>query len=165
MTQQIYRLDQILSAQELITANSLHFPIKFMNKHMGFGRATSLAPRQHGGCKNCRHSSRRSSEVASGTVHQNYIPTHFVDVIWEIVDAQFTVREEQVLHWTTLVSELFPSVVDEVVEIAHSGCELNIVGFDFWVFLFELGNHVSALVDEHCSAAVVERVPEEGFVG
>ncbi|GMH06383.1 hypothetical protein Nepgr_008223 [Nepenthes gracilis] len=44
MRQRRLRLYQVLPSQELIAANSLNFPLKFVHKHMGHLAAASLTP-------------------------------------------------------------------------------------------------------------------------
>ena len=47
----------------------------------------------------------------------------------------------------------------------HLCGELNVVRLDSWVRLFEFGDEVFVLVDENSTALLIEREPEQGFVG
>ncbi|KAA8536217.1 hypothetical protein F0562_028695 [Nyssa sinensis] len=107
---------------------------------MRLGLTGSFAHRQHAGGEYRRHPPRRLREVPAWSVHQNYIPCHLVYVVGKVVYAQFAVGEEKVLYRPALVSKLFSGVVEKVVQVAHSGRELNVVSFNFWVFFFELGD-------------------------
>ena len=63
----VLSLHQILSAQKLLTRDSVHLPIEVMHKNMGLGVSTTLlAPRQHASSEDRRHPPRSIRPVPVG---------------------------------------------------------------------------------------------------
>ena len=86
-------------------------------------------------------------------------------MIREVVDAEFAVGEEEVLHRSALVPELLLRRPNQFRHFADLGRVLHIVRLYIWVFLFELGDVELALIKEDGAAVAVQSFPEQGLVG
>lgn len=165
MPQQVLGLDQVFFTQKLVAANPFHVPIYIVHEHMGLGSTALLASRQDSGGEYGRHPTRRPREVPSRAVHEDHVPIYLVEVVGKVVDAEFTVGEEEVLHGTALVPELLPRRLNQLRHFADLGGVLHVVRLYVGVFLFELGDVELALVQEDGPAVAVQSFPQQGLVG
>ena len=150
MRQQFHSLDQILFAQELITANPLNLSIKIVNKNMGLGVGVGptdlLAPRQNARRKYRRHSPRCISVIPTWPIDQNHVPRHVVQVVRHVVDPQRTFREQEILHRSAVVFDSRFRDRDEFAHVGDFGCVRHVVGFDSRVRLLEFRDQELVLV-------------------
>lgn len=158
-------LDQIFLTEKLITANLLHIPIHVVNKNMGFCGTALLASRQNSGGEYRRHSPRRCRKIPTRAVDEDHIPIDLVEMVGEVVDAEFAVGEEKVLDGSALVPELLPRRPNQFRHFADFCGVLNIVRLDIRMFLFDLRYVEFALVEEDGPAVAVQSFPEKGLVG
>lgn len=86
-------------------------------------------------------------------------------MIGQVVDAEFAVGEEKILHWFTLAAHLGFREGEQRVHLGDLGGVLNVVGFDVGMDFLEVGDEVLVLIDEDGAAEEVERSPEESLVG
>lgn len=86
-------------------------------------------------------------------------------MVGQIVERQLAVREEEVLNRAALVPTVLPSVHDHLLRLANSCGELDIVAFKSGEIVLEFRDKVFTLVEEDCSAGVIEGPPEGGLVG
>ena len=86
-------------------------------------------------------------------------------MIREVVDAEFAVGEEEVLHRPALVPDLLLRRPDQFRHFGNFRGILHIVRLYVGMFLFELGDVEFALVEENGAAVAVQSFPEQGLVG
>ncbi|KAI3462736.1 hypothetical protein Pfo_019399 [Paulownia fortunei] len=165
MAHHIFRLHQIFPAQELIARYSIHLHVEIMHENMRLWVASLLAPRKHPRREDGRHPPRRLRPIPSRPIHQYHIPVHLVQLVRQIIQTQFTLREQEILHGAALVPHLLLHRRYQLRHLAQFRGVLHVVGFDFRVLLLNVRRVVAVLVDEYGSAVVVEGFPEEGFVG
>lgn len=164
MTKQLGLLHQILSAQKLVPKNPLETLSEVMHEHVRFSIPSFLAPREHARGEYGRYPTRSIGPVASRPIDQDHIPIHFVDVVGQVVEAQLTLREQKVLDGPALVSYLLLSRGHQILHLLHLGRVVDVVGVDFGMQFFDVGGVVAILVDENCTAVVVESFPEKRLV-
>lgn len=81
-------------------------------------------------------------------------------MVRQVVDAQFTIGEEEVLHRTALVRGPRLRRREELRRVLDLRCVLYVIGLDSRMRLLEFRDEELALVEEDCTAVVVEGLPE-----
>lgn len=163
MAHRIRRFHQILSTQKLIARYSIHLHVVIMHEYMRLRTAAPLAPREHRRREDSRHPPRRLRPVASWPIHQNHIPLHLVELIWQIIEPQLALREEKILHRSALVPHLLLHRRDQLRCLAQLGGVCHVVRLDLRVLFLNVGGVVPILVDEDGPPVEVERSPEEAL--
>ena len=88
-------------------------------------------------------------------VHENHVPIYLVEMIEEVVDIEFAMEEEEVVHMSTLVPKLVLHPLNQFRYFADLGGVSRIIRLYIWVFLFELGNVELALIKEDGAAVTI----------
>lgn len=89
-----------------------------------------------------------------------------VDVVGQVVDGELAFGEQEILDGPAITLGLGLGLAQKIFILADFSCELNVVGFDARVGIFEFRDEVFVFVKEDGARAVmIECGPEEGLVG